>query len=110
DAREPEGAEHQPPAHQERSRRLAEGKISPPLSVIPAKAGIRLRDAAQSWILAFAAGRDMLLNIYGNDGAGEGIRTLDPNLGKDTASLFQSSRFFPKPRIFLIFLIIMSPR
>ena len=32
-------------------------------------------------MLALAGGQP-LATIYGNDGAGEGIRTLDPNLGK----------------------------
>ena len=33
-------------------------------------------------MLALATGSDAPASMYGNDGAGEGIRTLDPNLGK----------------------------
>ena len=33
-------------------------------------------------MLILATGKDVPLKIYRNDGAGEGIRTLDPNLGK----------------------------
>jgi site-specific DNA recombinase len=33
-------------------------------------------------MLALATGKASPITMYGNDGAGEGIRTLDPNLGK----------------------------
>ena len=37
-----------------------------------------------------------MLDFYGKTGAGEGIRTLDPNLGNLILALFQSFFFFPK--------------
>ena len=42
-------------------------------------------------ILALAFGQPLPASMYGNNGAGEGIRTLDPNLGKIGLSLLSGT-------------------